>query len=71
MPSGLAIDFQSQNFSLTENTWLFCVLGCIPFVSLCRVYKGARVLEGCGRRNGFLFSGNKVSIAIMIRIRVF
>ena len=55
MLSVVAIDFQSQNYSLTENHWLNCVLGCIPFVSFCRFYESAGVLEDCARGNDFLF----------------
>jgi len=55
MPSVLAIDVQSQTYSLTENSWLNCVLVCIAFVSFCRFSKGAGVLEDCARRNDFLF----------------
>ena len=37
-----------------ENNWLNCVLVYIPFVSFCRFYKGAVVLEDCARRNDLL-----------------
>jgi len=71
MPSVLAIDIQSQIYSLTENNRLNCVLVCISFVSFCRFYKGAGVLEDCARRNGLLFWEKKFSISVIIRIGVF
>ena len=58
MLSVLAIDFQSQTYSLTENHWLNSVLGCIPFVSFCRFYESAGVLEDCARGNDFFLREN-------------
>jgi hypothetical protein len=66
-----AIDFQSHLFTYRKRLFELCLLGDITFLSFCTFYKVAGLLEDGVRRSDFLFWENKVSIAMLISIRVF